>query len=183
MTNRKALILLAAFGLGSGIVGWNVFLKTETKKEVRPVEAKVVEKPAVEIPPARPIQLYPAVKQTGMTQQVRNVVDLADLINTERAKHGLRVLRTTAALSDAAQVHAEYLLSEQKCSHKGKDDLLPWQRAKADGEVVGCGYATAKDILAAWLLSKANREFVLHPDAKSLGVGYSDQYWVVMLGF
>ena len=187
MTNRKALILLAAFGAGSGIIGLNVFKQTEVKKEksIEVAKAPAVETPVVETPTptARPIQLYPAIKQTGMVQQVRNVVELADLINAERLKKGLRVLRTTTTLSDAAQVHAEYLLSEQKCSHKGKGDLFPWQRAKADGEVVGCGYSTAKEILTAWLTSRANRDFVLHPDAKRLGVGYSGQYWVVMFGF
>lgn len=187
MTNRKALILLAAFGTVSGVVGWNVFRQGDIKKEkieTAPIAQKpTVEKPVETVPSVRPTQLYPAVRQTGMIRQAKNVVELADLINVERQKKGLRVLRTTVALSDAAQVHAEYLLSEQKCSHKGKDGLLPWQRAKADGEVVGCGYGAAKDILTAWLTSKANRDFVLHPDAKSLGVGYSDQYWVVMFGF
>jgi len=183
MTNRKALLLLAAFGTGSGVVGWNVLLKNDAKKEVRSVEvkspvAKPIETPT---PTARPVQLNPAVKQ--VSQQAKNAVELADLINVERGKKGLRVLRTTTLLSEASQTHVEYLLSEQKCSHKGKDGLLPWQRAKADGEVVGCGYATAKEILSAWMTSKANRDFVLHPDAKRLGVGYVDMYWVVMFGF
>ena len=184
MTIRRALIILMWFLLLAAGLGLYVFKSQRKPTPVKNEKAAFTK--TLEVAPAvkivdKPKPLLPAVKAVPIVCQTKNIIELADLINTQRAKSHLGILKLSSYLSESAQKQAQYLAKEKKCSHLGPDGKLPWQRSGADGELVGCGYANASDMLSAWLGSKPNRTALLFKGAGSMGIGVFNGYWVILL--
>jgi len=118
---------------------------------------------------------------------------VADLINEERAAHGLAPLSADGRLGDAARGHSQDMAENGFFSHTGSDgsDIVARLNAvgyawSACGEVLGAGYATPHEVVEAWMSSPGHRSILLDDVYLELGVGYAtsetgpyDRYWTV----
>jgi uncharacterized protein YkwD len=111
-----------------------------------------------------------------------------DLINEERATHGVEPVRLRADLICAAQRHSEDIGPERLCQHEGTDGSSFGQRVtecggslRAGGETVACGQQTPRTAVDAWLGSQAgHREMMLGANRRDVGIGVADNYWTAV---
>jgi uncharacterized protein YkwD len=121
---------------------------------------------------------------------------VCDLVNQERQIMGLPALDVDLRLAAAAQTHADDMALNDFMSHTGTDGSDPADRALTEdyvyssiGENVAAGFATAEDVVAAWMASPGHRANILGADFEQLGVGYSyadgtqyEHYWSQSFG-
>lgn len=100
-----------------------------------------------------------------------------DLINQYRAEHGLKPLKLSAALTDAAKEHSRDLAKWDRISHYGSDGSNPWDRVKRTGykprlaaENVGTGQASFDEVLRGWKESPGHNKNLLLSDAREMGL-------------
>ncbi|MBF6612654.1 MAG: S-layer homology domain-containing protein [Chloroflexi bacterium] len=105
--------------------------------------------------------------------------ETVDLINSRRASMGLGVLRVDPGLSSAARRHSSDIGPLGLCQHNGTDGTSPWDRIDATGysgfamgEVIGCGYATAQDVVNGWWSSPAHYAILTDANANDIGCGW-----------
>ena len=111
--------------------------------------------------------------------------DVCNLINRERAKHGLRPVSLADKLTGAAQAYAVYMNRHNKFSHNA-DGRSPGQRISATGykwsacgEIIAKGYPTPAAVVRGWMNSSGHRSIILGKSYTQIGVGTSGAYWVV----
>ena len=106
-------------------------------------------------------------------------------VNQERAKRGLRPMRTSRRLNGVARRHAVDLVRFRFVGHNSpaRGGLMHrikasgWARGRgswAFGEVMGDGLnrgATATRIMRAWMRRPIHSKAILHPRFTSMGVG------------
>lgn len=109
------------------------------------------------------------------------------LVNEERAKQGLPALKTTDALTRAAQVRADELLT--LFSHTRPDGRSCFTALgeagvsyRAAGENIAMGYPTPAAVVEGWMNSPGHRDNILSDSYTTIGVGYNSQKncWVQM---
>jgi uncharacterized protein YkwD len=107
------------------------------------------------------------------------------LVNSERAKRGLRPMRYNARLSRVARVHASDLVRYRFIGHTSpahgglmlrvKRSGWPAGRSRwTYGEIMGDGLnggATPRRIVRAWMNRPIHSRAILHPRFTSMGVG------------
>lgn len=107
------------------------------------------------------------------------------LVNEERAKHGLAPLTPSAELTRAACVRAGEIVS--KFSHT-RPDGTAWSTVSsaAYGENIAKGQRDAERVMAAWMSSSGHRANILRESYGSIGVcAYKvggTIYWVQLFG-
>lgn len=106
------------------------------------------------------------------------------LLNAERAKRGLRKLRSSRSLETAARRHSTDMVERNYFDHqrRGGPDLvkrvrrtgyLKGARSWAVGENIAWGtgdLATPQALVRAWMESQGHRENILDPDFREVGV-------------
>jgi uncharacterized protein YkwD len=122
---------------------------------------------------------------------------LADLVNAERARHGLPVLHPSTELAAAAAAYAAAMADGGFFGHRAPDGGTLVTRAEAAGyrdwaelgENLAGGTAAAEAVVAAWMASPSHRANLLSPLVRDAGAGYVaaprsplDHYWVLKLG-
>lgn len=102
-----------------------------------------------------------------------------DLINQGRAAMGLGALRVNSALTRSARRHSDDIGPRGLCQHIGTDNSSPWDRiaqagynGSATGEVVGCGYNSAQNVVGAWWNSPDHFAILTNPDSNDIGCGW-----------
>lgn len=90
-----------------------------------------------------------------------------DLINAQRAAHGLRPL---AAASLGAQSHSNSMASSGSMYH-----------ASGWIENVGQGQGSPEQIVSDWMNSPGHRANILNPSATTADVGQSGSFWTLRL--
>ena len=140
---------------------------------------------------------FPMHELTGQAwTSTESRLRLLQLLNEERQRHGLGVLREQAQLREAAQGHADYLAAhdlaghEQRRDAKGYTGQRPWQRAEAAGfplrgrdqisELYVVGLHEAEAALAQLLSGPYHRHALLAPAAAEIGIGLSRQPGLVI---
>ena len=128
-------------------------------------------------------------------QSIRSGV--LDLVNQERRKRTLPMMKQNSLLDLAAQHHAEDMAKRGFFSHQTPDGRGPEDRIRATGyfakpcecsynfsygENIAKGQKTPRDVMKAWMNSKIHRENILKPDFNELGVGYAGGMWVENFG-
>lgn len=122
--------------------------------------------------------------QPGQQSEAAEVIRL---VNEERAKEGLPALKTASALTQAAQVRAEELLT--LFSHTRPDGRSCFTalgeagvRYRAAGENIAMGYPTPAAVVEGWMNSPGHRANILNASYTTIGVGYNSQRncWVQM---
>jgi uncharacterized protein YkwD len=117
-----------------------------------------------------------------------------DLVNAERARHGLPALTADTLLARAARIHAEDMARRGFVGHQGSDGSDPSQRLDRMeypwiwvGENIAAGQQTPDEVVPGWLRSQAHLANILSPEAVSAGLamarsseGEYGTYWVMV---
>lgn len=157
--------------------------ETETPETSTPPETEAPETPA------------PPETETPETQQPSSsmAVQVANLVNQERAKAGLAPVELRTDLTSAAQIRAQEtvtsfshtrpngtsfytVLSEQQISYRGAGENIAW------------GQRTAEAVMTAWMNSEGHRANILNPSFQYIGVGYytnaqGTPYWAQLFTY
>jgi hypothetical protein len=147
---------------------------------------------ASEVAPGFPLHALTAQAWTSAETRA----SLLQLLNAERAAHGLGPLREQPQLRQAAQSHADYLAEHHQASHEQRPGQAsfsgqrPWQRAEAAGyplisrkqisELYVVGLHQADAALAQLLSGPYHRHALLAPKAVEVGIGLSAQPGLVL---
>ncbi len=118
------------------------------------------------------------------------------LINDYRKKHGLKPLRLSPELTNAAKAHSRDLARWDRISHFGSDGSNPWDRVKRSGfearlaaENVGTGQASFEEVMKGWKQSPGHNKNLLMADAQHMGIALVQDpktefktFWTLVLG-
>ncbi|SHF54657.1 CAP domain-containing protein [Ornithinibacillus halophilus] len=145
------------------------------------------------------MRLNPSVAPTNM--QIGDVIRLrgtakspstfeeqvAQLVNQERAKHGLSALKHRADIKNVAEKKAMDMINSNYFSHTSPNYGSPFDMLKTfgisyrtAGENIAKGQKTPQEVMNAWMNSSGHRANILKPEFDSIGVGYHQGAWVQM---
>lgn len=119
-----------------------------------------------------------------------------DLINAYRKEKGLKPLKLSMELTNAAKAHSRDLARWDRISHYGSDGSNPWDRVKRSGynarsaaENVGTGQASFEEVLKGWKASAGHNKNLLMADAQHMGIALVQDprtefktFWTLVLG-
>lgn len=119
-----------------------------------------------------------------------------DVINAYRKEHGLKPLKLSPELTEAAKAHARDLAKWDRISHYGSDGSNPWDRVKRAGykarlaaENVGTGQIDFNEVMNGWKDSPGHNKNLLLPDADHMGVALVQDpktefkaFWTLVIG-
>lgn len=112
-----------------------------------------------------------------------------EFVNAVRAARGVAPVAESPKLTAAAMAHARDMERRGYYSHYSRDGSKPSMRAKRKGyrycfmtENIAMGERTLGQILKLWQQSPDHYKNMTHRKARDFGLGYSGQYWVMMLG-
>ena len=107
-----------------------------------------------------------------------------DLVNQERAIHGLHSLSWDDRLFAAARAHSEDMAADGYFSHTSLDGRSPGDRLldagyfwNTYGENIAYGYPTPESVINAWMNSSGHRANILNSSFCDLGVGFAGYFW------
>lgn len=115
------------------------------------------------------------------------------LTNAERASAGCKALKTSAALTKAAQGHSADMAAENYFSHDSQDGRSPFDRITAAGydfraaaENIAMGQRTPQSVMEAWMNSPGHKANILNCTYTQIGIGYAvgngSPYWTQDFG-
>lgn len=97
--------------------------------------------------------------------------------NALRASRGLRPLQVSAALTQAAQAHACWMVARDVFSHRGRDGSLPKARlrrvacsASLVAENIAAGYSSGAKTMGIWTESRGHLRNILLGGVSQIGV-------------
>ena len=97
-----------------------------------------------------------------------SATQMVDLVNGERARHGLSPLRWHDRVGVAASVHAADMAAQRRMQHAGSDGSDGGDRLTragfawgAWGETIGAGFVDPGTLFEAWLASPSHRRQLL----------------------
>ena len=111
---------------------------------------------------------------------------VADLVNAQRAAHGLSALTFSQQLSDGARAKSEDMAENNYFSHTSPTYGSPFDMMKSfgityrsAGENIAKGYSSPEAVVTAWMNSEGHRENILSSKYTAIGVGYvaDGGYW------
>ena len=119
-----------------------------------------------------------------------------DLINAYRKANGLKPLKLSTSLTEAAKNHSRDLAKWDRISHYGSDGSNPWDRVKRAGynakvaaENVGTGQATVDEVMKGWQTSPGHNKNLLLSDASDMGIALVQDnktefktFWTLVVG-
>ena len=119
-----------------------------------------------------------------------------DLINAYRKEKGLKALRLSPELTEAAKGHSRDLAKWDRISHYGSDGSNPWDRVKRAGykarlaaENVGTGQVDFGEVMRGWKDSPGHNKNLLLPDADHMGIALVQDpktefksFWTMVIG-
>lgn len=119
-----------------------------------------------------------------------------ELINAYRKQKGLKPLRLSVALTEAAKAHSRDLAKWDRISHYGSDGSNPWDRVKRVGynaklaaENVGTGQVTIEEVMKGWQASAGHNKNLLLADAQEMGIALVQDprtefktFWTLVVG-
>ena len=122
--------------------------------------------------------------------------EVIDLVNEERAAHGLPPLSYDYQLAEAARGHSEDMAIQDYFSHTSLDGRIPSNRIadagysyNSYGENIAAGYRTPEAAMNGWMTSPGHRANILGANFCDIGVGYAYQagseyghYWTQNFG-
>ncbi len=180
------LIPSVAFGAGTyKVVSGDTVWKVAVKNQVGITEL-ISANPQVKninmIYPGQSLNI-PSNNYQSIEQQVVN------LVNTERAKAGLKPLISDWELARVARFKSEDMRDNRYFAHNSPIYGTPFQMMKsfginyrAAGENIAAGQTTAESVMQAWMNSPGHKKNILDPNFTHIGVGYAKggsygHYW------
>jgi uncharacterized protein YkwD len=122
--------------------------------------------------------------------------EVVSLTNLERTKKGLPALEDNEDLTRAARYHASDMNKDDYFNHDSYDRVKGTLSFVADtfsrisrfhpspaAENIARGQESPQEVVAAWMNSPGHRANILKANAKSVGVGYKNGYWVQNFGY
>jgi uncharacterized protein YkwD len=109
------------------------------------------------------------------------------LVNEYRTKHGLKPVQLDEAVSRESQYWSDQLNLRSACwflhhdynYHERMRARFPGRRFRENAACSGSTGGGAEFILQKWIDSSGHRENMLTPDWKTIGVGVSNNIWVI----
>lgn len=170
--SKTFFLLLAAVVLG----GCTVTTRTVTFMPELP--------PVVAIPGAAPAPT-PVAKAASRDRSA-----IGQMLNAERAAHGLPPVTPSARLKRAAMGHARDMSVRNFFSHVGSDGRRLGQRVRAQGysfclvaENIAKGQTSLEEVVQGWMDSPGHRRNMLARGVTEYGFAHTaDNVWVLDLG-
>lgn len=118
--------------------------------------------------------------------------ELINLINAERASHGLGPVRMSNGLTQVARAHSQDMIDRDYFDHTNPDGWGPRERLDnagynwmTYGENIGAGYTSAELMSNGWMNSSGHRAIMLTPEFTEIGIGYVaagfyEHYWTAL---
>lgn len=110
---------------------------------------------------------------------------VAQIVNQERAKQGLKPLLHRADLKNVAETKAKDMVNSNYFSHTSPNYGSPFDmmktfgiRYRTAGENIAKGQKTPQEVMNAWMNSSGHRANILNPNFDSIGVGFYNGVWV-----
>ena len=109
------------------------------------------------------------------------------LVNQYRAEHGLKPVRLDEAVTREAQYWSDQLNAHSACwflyhdynYHTRMRDRFPGRRFRENAACSGSTGAGAQFILQKWIDSPGHRQNMLTPEWTTIGVGVTNNIWVI----
>jgi uncharacterized YkwD family protein len=143
-------------------------------------------------PTVHPNRIYPG-QILNIPRDSRSVivskfsVEVAKLVNRERAKRGLPALKLDGKLTQLAQAKAEDMRKRKYFSHTSPAYGSAFQmmdkfgvRYSCAGENIAKGQESPLEVVTDWMKSPGHKRNILNPDFDTIGVGHSQEIWVQM---
>ncbi|WGV57501.1 CAP domain-containing protein [Brevibacillus brevis] len=129
--------------------------------------------------PAAPVNQADQAKTGDFAKQV------ADLVNQERAKAGLKPVQMDATLSKVALAKAQDMSANNYFDHNSPTYGSPFDMMKqygiqysTAGENIAMGQQSPQEVMQQWMNSEGHRQNIMNPDFTKIGVGFTNGYWV-----
>lgn len=129
--------------------------------------------------PAAPVNQAEDAKTGDFAQQV------AELVNQERAKAGLKPVQMDAALSKVALAKAQDMSANNYFDHNSPTYGSPFDMMKqygiqysTAGENIAMGQQSPQEVMQQWMNSEGHRQNIMNPAFTKIGVGFTNGYWV-----
>ena len=118
--------------------------------------------------------------------------ELINLINAERASHGLGPVRMSNVLMQVARAHSQDMIDRDFFDHVNPDGWGPRDRLDnagynwmTYGENIGAGYSSAELMSNGWMNSSGHRANMLNTEVTEIGVayvagGFYGHYWTAL---
>ena len=183
-----ASLLLPSVAFGAGtykVVSGDTLWKVAVKNQVGITEL-ISANPQVKninmIYPGQSLNI-PSNHYQSIEQQVVN------LVNAERAKAGLKPLKSDWELARVARFKSEDMRDNRYFDHNSPIYGTPFQMMKSfginyrsAGENIAAGQTTAESVMKAWMNSPGHKKNILSPNFTHIGVGYAKggsygHYW------
>ena len=119
---------------------------------------------------------------------------MAHCVDRKREQHGLKPLRVSKAMTEAARYHAKNMAAQNFFDHIDRDGNGPTERVAmfSDrkwfvGENIGAGYRDGQKACQGWMASSGHRANILDPGYDVFGVGFASggslgKYYVQVFG-
>lgn len=115
--------------------------------------------------------------------------NILNLVNQERQKIWLWVLKINENLNKSAQWHAKYMSETKDFNHTTKAWLKfyeriknAWYSWKTMWENIAYNQRSEQQVMDAWMNSPWHKANILDPDFTEIGIGFEDYYWVQNFG-
>lgn len=144
--------------------------------------------------PAKPAAQKPAAQKPAATAS--NVSEfekqVANLVNQERQKAGLKPLQLDTKLSDVARTKSKDMMNKGYFDHQSPTYGSPFDMMKqfgitynSAGENIAKGQQTPQEVMNAWMNSEGHRANILNGSFTHIGVGFvkdsqGTTYWTQM---
>lgn len=111
---------------------------------------------------------------------------VVELVNAERAAHGLPALELSESLCDGARMKSRDMAANGYFSHESPTYGSPFDMMRAlgisyrsAGENIAMGYSSAEAVVNGWMNSEGHRANILSASYTRIGVGYvaDGNYW------
>lgn len=110
--------------------------------------------------------------------------EVADLVNQERTKRGLKPLELREDLVRAAETKSKDMNDRGYFSHQSPTYGSPFDMLqqfgisyRTAGENIAKGQRSAAEVMQSWMNSSGHRQNILNPQYDSIGVGEVNSVW------
>lgn len=131
---------------------------------------------------SKPAPSQPNQDQSEISQYAQEV---ADLVNQERAKAGLKPLQLDTALSAMALDKAKDMINNNYFDHNSPTYGSPFDMMNAygikyssAGENIAKGQRTPQEVMNAWMNSPGHKQNIMSSSFTKIGVAYYQGAWV-----
>lgn len=200
LTNLKALTLLVlcftftilfsaqayaapiTYTVKSGDSMWKIAAKHQVGVSELIAQNPTIKNPSM-IYPGQKIQI-PAASSTKAWE-----TEVVRLVNAERSKRGLELLKENWELSRCARYKSQDMINKRYFAHQSPTYGSPFVmmesfglRFSAAGENIAKGQRTPQEVMNAWMNSEGHKRNILSPSYTQLGVGLAKDkngvcYW------